>query len=70
MATVSPPRVARKLKTLTIAVCGAGVVGGGVVELLKRQRPFFLSQRVDFVVKTVRAARRRKRAVPSAARNA
>jgi homoserine dehydrogenase len=60
----------RAIKQFKVAVCGAGVVGGGVVELIKRQRPFFLSQRVDFVVKTVRAARRRKRAVPSAARNA
>lgn len=54
----------RRMKTFNIAVCGAGVVGGGVVELIKRQRPFFHSQRIDFVVKTVGVLAANRSAAP------
>ncbi len=41
------------MRVLNVAVCGAGVVGGGVVNLLKRQRALFLAQKYDLVLKTV-----------------
>lgn len=43
----------RGVRVFNVAVCGAGVVGGGVVELLKRQRALFRAQKFDFVVKTL-----------------
>ena len=43
-----------KMKIFKIAVCGAGVVGGGVINLLKRQRALFRACKFDFEVKTVR----------------
>jgi len=43
------------VRVLNIAVCGAGVVGGGVVNLVKRNHAFFRSMNFDFKIKTVRA---------------
>jgi homoserine dehydrogenase len=40
-------------KTYNIAVCGAGVVGGGLISLLARQRPLLSALKLNFVVKTV-----------------
>jgi homoserine dehydrogenase len=40
----------RFLKTLNVAVCGAGVVGSGVLRILNHQRPLFRAQGFDFSV--------------------
>jgi len=39
------------LRVINVAVCGAGVVGGGVVNLIKRQRPLLHALKLDFRVK-------------------
>ena len=41
------------LRVFNVAVCGAGVVGGGVINLIKRQRPLLHALRLDFRVKTL-----------------
>jgi hypothetical protein len=43
----------RMVRVFKIAVCGAGVVGGGVINLIKRQHALFRASRFDFEVKTV-----------------
>jgi homoserine dehydrogenase len=40
----------RTLKTLNVAVCGAGVVGSGVLRILNQQRSIFRAQGFDFSV--------------------
>lgn len=42
------------VRVFKIAVCGAGVVGGGVINLIKRQHALFRACNFDFEVKTVR----------------
>lgn len=41
------------LRVFNVAVCGAGVVGGGVVNLIKQQRPLLHALKLDFRVKTL-----------------
>ena len=57
--SINPRRIAsnasstssrRFLKTLNVAVCGAGVVGSGVLRILNHQRPLFRAQGFDFSV--------------------
>ena len=58
--SINPRRIASKassssssrrfLKTLNVAVCGAGVVGSGVLRILNHQRPLFRAQGFDFSV--------------------
>ena len=43
----------RGVRVLRVAVCGAGVVGGGVLRLLARQRALFRAQGFAFEVATV-----------------
>jgi len=43
-------KFSRTLKTLNVAVCGAGVVGSGVLRILNQQRPIFRAQGFDFSV--------------------
>jgi homoserine dehydrogenase len=41
------------VRVLNVAVCGAGIVGGGVINLIKRQRPLLHALKLDFRVKTL-----------------
>jgi len=42
------------VRVFKIAVCGAGVVGGGVINLIKRNHVAFQASNFDFQVKMVR----------------
>jgi homoserine dehydrogenase len=52
------------VRVFKIAVCGAGVVGGGVINLIKRQHALFRACNFDFEVKTVRVVARPHPSLP------